>query len=63
VNTLLAQEWFTRAAFAVAGLINLLPVAGLLGRSAPDPRFPVRPQLWCCAGALISRSFCVLRRF
>jgi hypothetical protein len=42
MSAALAQEWFTRAAFGLAGLIHLLPLAGLLGRSALEKAYGVR---------------------
>jgi hypothetical protein len=37
-----ALEWFTRLAFAVVGLIHVLPLAGLLGRSTLEKAYGVR---------------------
>jgi hypothetical protein len=42
MNSALAQEWFTRLAFGMAGLIHLLPLAGLLGKSTLEKAYGVR---------------------
>ena len=36
-----ATEWFVRCTFAVAGLVHLLPLAGLLGRTALERAYGV----------------------
>jgi hypothetical protein len=41
MNSALAQEWFTRLAFGMAGLIHLLPLAGLLGKSTLEKAYGV----------------------
>jgi hypothetical protein len=35
-------EWFTRFAFGLAGLIHILPLAGLLGRSKLEKAYGIR---------------------
>lgn len=35
------SEWLIRASFAIAGLIHLLPLAGLLGRSALERAYGI----------------------
>jgi hypothetical protein len=41
MNSIIIQEWFTRFAFAAAGVVHLLPVAGLLGKSMLEKAYGV----------------------